>query len=127
MIRGPAKSLARVLPHSRIATHPTFVREAARSDAVVSSPVVTAANCRTDPRSMAAPEDAQSGYQMVARAVATAGPGEMGCAVYATMSHTMAKWLTAPTMVQACQTSWKPNTSGRESGRPRRKTIAPTV
>lgn len=46
---------------------------------------------------------------------------------YATMSHTMAKWLTAPITAQACQTSWKPNTSGRGSGRPRRKTTAPTV
>ena len=64
---------------------------------------------------------------MVARAAATAGPGGGGCAAYATMSHTMAKWLTAPTMVEACQTSWKPNTLGRGSGRPRRKTIAPTV
>ena len=35
MIRGPVAALARVLPHSRTTTHPTFVREAARLDAVV--------------------------------------------------------------------------------------------
>ena len=39
---------------------------------------------------MAEPEDAQSGYQMVPAATARAGT-VTGCAVYATMSHTMAK------------------------------------
>ena len=38
VIRGPVAALARVLPHSRTTTHPTFVREATRLNA---RPIVT--------------------------------------------------------------------------------------
>jgi hypothetical protein len=94
MSRGPAKSLARVLPHSRIATHPTFVREAARSDAVVSSPVVTG-QLPDRPRIDHRTRGRTVGNPMSPRGRDHGGPRGGGCAAYAPMSHTMAKWLTA--------------------------------
>ena len=76
VIRRPVTSLARVLPHSLTATHPTFVREAARSDAVVSSPVVTG-QLPDRPKIDHRTRGCTVGNPMVARAAAaTAGPQE---------------------------------------------------
>ena len=76
VIRRPVTSLARVLPHSLTATHPTFVREAARSDAVVSSPVVTAPTAgQTQDRSLH-PRTHSRKPDGRRAAVATAGPAE---------------------------------------------------